>query len=438
MNMNFTGNTDQLWNYVPGGIARLALDDQVTILYASDTFYSLIENATENSDTNVPPSLLKIVYSADIIYVTQQLAVQKHKKDNQMINLNFRTLQPDGRFRWVMISGIRTEEVYQSGTKTVPVYYCIAMDATEHMLKYKKIERELDYHRTITDLSKELFFEYEIATDTLTFGELFREVFGRDSVIKGFSNRLEKTKLIHPDELPAVIKIFKSMMNGRKQVRFEVRLIPRDGVPVWYICYASIIFDENRNPHKVVGKLAAVCLPRKDQEHSVTVPELDPLTKVYTKQSAEKLIVETMSKQDPESLSALMLFEVRNYKITNEVMKSVSGDDILATIAGFIKTRFRSSDIIGRLSASEFAVYLKDIRSDRNAYEKAEQLCKEVEGVYTFGHNRNGLCISIGIAFTKGGQMDYPSLLANAKAALVIAKKENSSSFEVFYNKLSN
>lgn len=431
------GNTDQLLETIPGGIARLALDDQLTILYATDTFYSLVKNVSDKVDYIMPSALLRIIYSADIIYVTQQLAMQKHKKDNSIISFNFRMLQPDGSFKWVMISGTRTEEVFQSGTKMVPVYSCLAMDVTDHMIKYKKLEQEFEYHRTISELSKELYFEYEISTDTLTFTELFREVFGKDAQLKDFSKRLLKTKTIYPDELPIVIKVFQSMMSGRKQVRFEVRLIPKDSIPTWYFCYASIIFDDNRNPYKVIGKLAIANSIRKEQEPAVAVPQLDTLTKVCTKECAEKMIIETMKKQDPESLSALMLFEVRNYKIVNEVMKTVSGDNILSTIAGFLKTRFRSSDVIGRLGLSEFIVYLKDIRSDRNAYEKAEQLCKEVEGVYSFEHNRNGLCISIGIAFTKGEQMDYPTLLANSKTALVMAKKESSSSFEVFYNPLN-
>ena len=435
MNDMSNSNTELLQS-VPGGIARLALDDDLTILYATDTFYSLIKNATEKINPNAPLALLRIVYSADIIYVTQQLAAQKSRKDS-LISLNFRTLQPNGSFKWVMINGNKTSEVYQSGTKSVPVYSCIAMDVTDHMIKYKKLDQELGYHRTISELSKELFFVYEIAKDTLSFTELFREVFGRDSEIKEFSKKLEKTKVIFSEELPAVIKIFKSMMSGKKQVRFEVRLTPKDGPFTWYVCYASIIFDENKNPYRVIGKLATTN-PMKKEVEAAPIPELDPLTKVCTKNYTEKAITEAIAKQDPETLSALMFFEVRNYKAANEVMKVVKGENILTTIGGLIKAKFRSSDIIGRLGLSEFVVYLKDIRTDKNAYEKAESICKEVEGLYCYGHNRNNLSISIGIAFTRGEQTEYPVLLANAKTALVMAKKENASSFEVFYGTVSN
>lgn len=431
---------EQLLQTVPGGIARIALNDELTILYATDTFYSLIKNVTDKINSN---GLLRIVYSADIIYLTQQLAAQKNRKDN-LISLNFRTLQQNGSFRWVMITGKKTEEVHQSGTKLVPVYSCIAMDVTDHMLKFKKLEQEENYHRTIAELSKELYFEYEIATDTLTFTELFREVFGKDSVIKEFSKKLDKTKLIHPSELPAVNKIFKSMMSGKKQVRFELRLFPKEGLPVWYVCYVSIILDENRNPYKLIGKLATTNPLKKETEINIpetapaTIAQLDPLTEVCTKDSAEALIKGDLAKKESDSLSALLLLEVRNYKGANEIMRAINGENTLTTVAGIMKSKLRTSDIIGRLSLSEFVIYLKDINTEKNAYEIAEQLCKEVERQFSYEHNKNSLSISIGISLTKSEKIEYPNLLANSKAALVMAKKENVSSFEIFYGTAAN
>jgi len=421
---------EQLLKTTPGGIAKLAFDDVITILYATDTFYSLIKNVTDKVITKAPLALLRIVYSADIIYVSQQLAVQKHRKDN-MININFRTLQQDGSFKWVMIAGSRTNEVYQSGAKNVPIYSCIAMDVTDHMLKYKKLEQTNEYQRTISELSKELYFEYEIAKDTLTFTELFREVFGKDAVMPDFRNRLEHTKFVHAEELPAVINIFDSMMNGKKQVRFEVRLIPKNGIPSWYICNASIIFDDNRNPYKVIGKLSTINPLRKDE--TAPKPEVDSLTEVYTKASAETLIEEDIAKQDTASLSALLLVDVRNYKVINDIMNSINGENILTTIGKLLKTHFRSSDIVGRIGISEFVVYLKGIQADKNAYNKAEQLCKAVDELYSYRYSKNGMSISIGIAFQKGGEKEYKELLINANTALVMAKKVSTSSFEVFY-----
>ncbi len=421
---------DQLLITAPGGIAKLAFDDLLTILYATDSFYSLIKSVSDKVIMKAPLALLRIVYSADIIYVTQQLADQKRRKDD-MININFRTLQHDGSFRWVMITGSKIEETYLSGVKTVPVYSCIAMDITNLMAGYKKLEQTNDYHNKITELSRDLYFEYEIATDTLSFSELFRELFGKDSVIPGFRKRLEKTKLIHEEELPAIVSIFNSVMSGRKQVRFELRLMNKEGVHIWYICYASIIFDENRTPYKVVGKLSTLNVAAKEKERRVIKPNKDTLTDVCTKESAEELITEEMLNQENSSLSALFIIDVRNYKNLNEIRKSINGDNILSVIGKQLKNQFRSNDIIGRTGMNEFVVYMKNLPSDKAAYDKADQLCRIIEANYSYEHTKNGISASIGIALQKGPQ-EYRIQLANASTALVMAKKLSTSSFEVF------
>ncbi|TAH67506.1 MAG: diguanylate cyclase [Anaerolineaceae bacterium] len=434
MSENQTINIDQMLSVLPGGFLRIALDDELTIIYATDTFYNLIE--MDNSKQAKPPkSIFKTVYSADIIYYTQQIAAGKQKKDNQFL-LFYRVLQKNGELKWIMINGSKTDEVYQKQNKTYPIYFCIALDVSEHMIDYRKLEQELDYHLTILELSKELFFEYVIATDTLTFSELFREVFGKESVMKDFSKKLEKTKLIHADDLPGVIRIYKSMMSGKKQARIEFRMTTKDGDIAWYVCYASIIFDDNKNPFKVVGKLSIICSKQGDKKASPEV-NFDSLTRLYTKDSAEDMIVDSMLNQDSEAISALFLCEVRNYKGLNEVVRIVDGENVLVSIAGVLKRLFRRTDVIGRMGLGDFVVYMKDIRSERNAYEKAEYICREVNNLYSYDYNKNGVIISIGVVLIKG-QTDYSLAFSNAKSALVMAKKDSSnSSFEIFYPSLN-
>ncbi len=425
---------EDILNSAPGSVVKLALDEVLTILYAPETFYNLVKNVMDK--TKNLTALLRIVYSADVISVTQQLAAQKNREDGG-ISFRFRVLQPDGSFKWIIISGSKIQEIHSSGSKSYPVYSCIAMDITDFMLQYKQLEQKVDYNNKITELSRDLFFEYDIMSDTLCFSELFHELFGKDATIKSFRERLKKTKLIHPEEHAAIIKIFDSIMAGRKQVRFEMRLVPKDKAPVWYICYASIIFDDNRNPYKIVGKLSNMNTAVSEPETASYVPVIDSLTDVCTKESAEFMIKEAMKKQDPEALSAFMLIDIRNYKNINEIRRAVNGENILTQVGRKLKEQLRTSDIIGRFGLSEFVVYLKDLPSDSLAYEQAEKLCRSLEVVHSFEHSKNSITVSIGISLQRGEQ-EYQTMLTNANAALVMAKKISSSSFEVFSGSISS
>src|SRR5690606_27799013 len=113
------------------------------------------------------------------------------------------------------------------------------------------------------------------------------------------------------------------------------------------------IFDENKNPYKVVGKISPTCSMNQEDE---TTPKLqiDTLTKVYTKASAERLIKEAIIKESPDALSALFLIEVKNYKTINEIIRYVQGEDVLTRIGELLKVHYRSSDIIGRIGLNQF------------------------------------------------------------------------------------
>lgn len=426
-------NFKDIINYFPCGTLQLALDDELTIISANDAFYKLIDH---NSSIALPKSVFKMVYSADIIYFTQQVAEHKLNKDKQLI-LFFRVLQRSGSLKWIMIHGNKIEEMCQIQGKVLPVYFCVATDVTAHMTEYMKMAQEIEYHRVILELSRELFFEYLIASDTLSFSEAFREIFNKEATIKNFSKKLEKTKIIHADDLPMVISTYKSMMGGKKQVRMEVRFITREGKTAWYICYASIIYDENKNPYKVVGKLA---LTNKNENES-DIPEsmltYDVLTKVYSKDTAQRLITQNMSVQGQNSVSALLICEVQNFKGANELARMSDSENALAKIAAIFRNLLRKTDVIGRTGMGEFVLYLKDISSERTAYETAERICREVNNLYSYEFNKNSIYISIGVALAVG-KSEYLSTLTNAKAALVMAKNNTGSSFEVFYPTMVN
>lgn len=75
---------DDLLQTIPGGIAKLALDDALTVVYATDVFLQMLRNVAGQLSGKKTESLLCIVYSADIIYVTQQIASQKNRKWTQL------------------------------------------------------------------------------------------------------------------------------------------------------------------------------------------------------------------------------------------------------------------------------------------------------------------------------------------------------------------
>ncbi len=139
----------------------------------------------------------------------------------------------------------------------------------------------------------------------------------------------------------------------------------------------------------------------------------------------------SLSVNKKEALGALLLIDIRNYKNMDEIMKAVSGENLLSRIGTILRNKFRMTDIIGRTGISEFIVYIRDLPSDKIAYEIADGLCADINALYPYNNTKNGVYASIGIAFAKGVR-EYEHLYANANTALVMAKKSSAASFEVF------
>jgi GGDEF domain-containing protein len=87
------------------------------------------------------------------------------------------------------------------------------------------------------------------------------------------------------------------------------------------------------------------------------------------------------------------------------------------------------------MGLGDFIIYMKGIRTERYAFDKAERICKKISELYSYEFNKSDIALSVGISLIKG-PADYSTELANAKVALVMAKKDNTSSFEFFYPSL--
>lgn len=418
----------------PGGHAKVVFDDELTILEGDNSFYSFLGIKKDSKGGKEVKSLFKVVYSADIIYINRQIAAQKANIKNG-INLDFRVLQSDGSFKWIMVTGSLLEEQYEG---KYPVLSCITVDISGQKAKQKQLEEQENYHRITTDLARDITFEYTIATDTLKFSELFREAFGVEANVQNFRSKLQETTLIHPDELNGVKKIFSSMMAGKKQAIFEFRMLPKGGEPIRYRCYASIILDENRNPIKLVGKLTLVLEAKKTKENTVASKPIqvtiDSNTNLPDIASTIALISDSINKQEENGSSALLVIELGQFAALNKLMSTISNTSIICEMASELKKMFRSTDVVGMLGQDSYVIIMKNITSAKMVLCVANEICESFKHKYQQENMLVKPEIFIGIEFVHGHKGLYETYISNALVALETVKKKNTSGFE-FFNK---
>lgn len=125
---------------------------------------------------------------------------------------------------------------------------------------------------------------------------------------------------------------------------------------------------------------------------------------------------------------AFFIIDVDNFKAVNDVYGHLSGDVMLADIAGVLQKMFRSGDYIGRIGGDEFLVFLCNIDDFACVTEKAEKVLRACQEMFV----QEQVSCSIGIALAPEHGADYFTLYKHADVALYHAKTKGKNTYAVY------
>lgn len=159
----------------------------------------------------------------------------------------------------------------------------------------------------------------------------------------------------------------------------------------------------------------------KDSEELKVKSELDQMTGLYNKTTAEKIIDDLLI-FNPTEQHGLLIIDIDNFKAVNDIEGHQVGDHTIKIIADLISSHFRKSDIVGRIGGDEFIVCMSNIPSETIARNKA----KDIVRIMRYKPNMSipaNVSVSIGLAFTNHELTDYRALFQKADEALYYSKK---------------
>lgn len=154
----------------------------------------------------------------------------------------------------------------------------------------------------------------------------------------------------------------------------------------------------------------------------------DSLTKLlnrhYFEQQLEQEVSRKLRHPDTEEVSALLYFDLDQFKYLNDTAGHVAGDQLLVEVGHQLQTNLRSADTLARLGGDEFAIILRDIR-----YEEAAKAAERFRAIleqhcFQFEGKNYSISVSIGGAIISGSSLGAGEVLANADVSCHIAKNK--------------
>jgi len=138
-------------------------------------------------------------------------------------------------------------------------------------------------------------------------------------------------------------------------------------------------------------------------------------------------------KRHPDHSFAILFLDLDRFKVINDSLGHMIGDQLLVILSQRLKKHIRSVDTIARFGGDEFAVLMEDTREISDVYDIAERFHGEMRSPFLIFGREIFTTMSIGIVMSNTGDYIGPEeLLRDADTAMYHAKERGKACHVVF------
>ncbi len=240
---------------------------------------------------------------------------------------------------------------------------------------------------------------------------------------------------IHPEDLNRLRQAIEAHLDGfTPHVEVEHRVQHHAGHWRWMLARGLAIRDAAGAPYRMAGSLTDITDRKSAEEKLVRDALYDSLTGLANRVLLLQRLQHTLDRSHRrEKLHfALLFLDLDRFKVINDGLGHVVGDQLLCEFARRLGTCVRPADTVARLGGDEFVILLEDIVDDTDASRVAERIHETLKTPFVLDDHEVFTTTSIGIAPGSPRYRNVQDLLRDADAAMYRAKALGKSRHEMF------
>jgi diguanylate cyclase (GGDEF)-like protein/PAS domain S-box-containing protein len=214
----------------------------------------------------------------------------------------------------------------------------------------------------------------------------------------------------------------------------ELRYCHKSGKEVWAHLGMSLVRDGEAHPLHLIFQIQDITDRKRAEEQLLHDAFHDALTGLPNRalfMDHVKMAIQR-SRRSGDRLFAALFLDLDRFKIINDSLGHMVGDQLLVGIAHRLEACLRPGDTVARLGGDEFTILLEDLSTMDDALDVARRVQEAVTQPFNIGGHEVFTTASIGIALSNTGYERAEELLRDADTAMYRAKLEGKKRHVVF------
>ena len=320
---------------------------------------------------------------------------------------------------------------------TKPIDFPVVFARIHAQLSRKKAEEALreseERYALAMRGANDGLWDWNLRTNDIYFSPRWKEMLGceesdiEDSVEEWFAR-------VHPEDRERLETTLGMHLKAQTEhFEHEHRMLHQDGTYRWVLSRGLAVRDHTGNVTRMAGSQTDIT-ERKVADGLTGLPNRI----LFMERLAHAL---ERVKRYKDSMFAVLFLDLDRFKVINDSLGHVVGDQLLIALARRMETSLRSSDTVARLGGTltmarlggdEFTILLDEIDNVSDATCVAERLQQQLAAPFTISGHEVFTTASIGIALSATGYDRPEDILRDAETAMYRAKNRGKACHEVF------
>jgi diguanylate cyclase (GGDEF)-like protein/PAS domain S-box-containing protein len=214
----------------------------------------------------------------------------------------------------------------------------------------------------------------------------------------------------------------------------EKRYIHKLGHTIWALLSASLVRDSKSGGSRLIFQIQDITDRKRAEEKLAHDAFHDALTDLPNRALFMDHLKLAMARVERHSqqMFALLFLDLDRFKVINDSLGHMVGDQLLVAIAKRLEKRLRPFDTIARLGGDEFTILLEEIKSTEEAIELTERIQNGLMEPFKIGNHEIFASASIGITLSSSQYKKTEDVLRDADTAMYTAKSLGKARYALF------